>query len=304
MSTRSRSAFARFTSLVALASFASATSLAFTASAAGPSKEECLDAHSRGQDAREQGKTSLARKLFLTCAQSACPALVQGDCARFTEELGRAQPTVSFAARDSAGADLPDTTVYVDDVLIATRLDDGKPHDIDPGKHTIRFSNGGRDQIETVIVGSGEKGRAVVATFPSTAPPKSPVTPSVPSAPNRPEAPPEGSRPAGPLVVVGLGGAMAAAGVVLAIVGTNKVPSNCSISTHQCAAPPGDASFDDASKGISMANLGVVVGAVGVGAAVGGLIWYFASPKSPPTARTVTPWVTGNAGGLSVQGHL
>ena len=41
---------------------------------AGPSKEECLDAHSKGQDAKEQGKISLARKLFLTCAQTSCPA--------------------------------------------------------------------------------------------------------------------------------------------------------------------------------------------------------------------------------------
>src|SRR5262245_42266097 len=96
------------------------------------SKEECLDAHSRGQDAKDQGKLTLARKLFLTCAQSSCPQLVSSDCARFADDLGRLQPTVIFAARDGSGADLPDTTVYIDDALVATRLDDGRPHDIDP----------------------------------------------------------------------------------------------------------------------------------------------------------------------------
>ena len=79
--------------------------LSATASAGDLTKEACLDAHSKGQDAKEAGKLSLARKLFLTCAQSSCPSLVQGDCARFADDLSRLQPTVSFAARDSNGAD-------------------------------------------------------------------------------------------------------------------------------------------------------------------------------------------------------
>ena len=54
--------------------------------------------------------------------------------------------SVSLAARDASGNDLPDTTVYIDDMLVATRLDDGKPHDVDPGKHVIRFNNGGHDE--------------------------------------------------------------------------------------------------------------------------------------------------------------
>jgi hypothetical protein len=64
------------------------------ASAGDLTKEECLD----GQDAKEAGKLSLARKLFLSCAQSSCPSLVQGDCARFADDLGRLQPTVKSRA--------------------------------------------------------------------------------------------------------------------------------------------------------------------------------------------------------------
>ncbi len=66
-------------------------------------KEECVDAHSKGQDAKEQGKLSLARKLFLTCAQTSCPSVVQGDCARFADDLSRMQPSMTFAARDGSG---------------------------------------------------------------------------------------------------------------------------------------------------------------------------------------------------------
>src|SRR5262245_19245252 len=78
------------------------------------SKEQCIDAHSRGQDAQEQGKITLARKLFLTCAQSSCPVLVQGDCARFVDDLSRLQSSLTFVARDAQGVDLPDTAVYID----------------------------------------------------------------------------------------------------------------------------------------------------------------------------------------------
>src|SRR5262249_25891756 len=123
---------------------------------------------SRGQDAKDQGKLTLARKLFLTCAQSSCPQLVSSDCARFADDLGRLQPTVIFAARDGSGADLPDTTVYIDDALVATRRDDGRPHDIDPGKHVVKFSNGDRTQTMTVIIGAGEQGRTIVASFGSS----------------------------------------------------------------------------------------------------------------------------------------
>src|SRR5690242_2381138 len=63
-------------------------------------KEQCLDAHSRGQDAKEQNHLSLARKLFLTCAQQSCPTVVQGDCARFADDLSRMQPSINLIARD------------------------------------------------------------------------------------------------------------------------------------------------------------------------------------------------------------
>jgi hypothetical protein len=266
-------------------------------------KDQCIDAHSRGQDAREQGRISLARKLFLSCAQSACPALVQGDCARFADDLMRQQSSLTFAARDAQGSDLPDTAVYVDDALIVTRLDDGKPHDVDPGRHTIRFSSGGKDQSLTIVVGTGEKGRAVVATFAT-------INPIAASAARQPTLTAEPAartvHPSGALAVV-IGGALATAtGGALAVVGVRSVPSICSVSSGHCTAPPGDPVFQDAKAGMQLVNIGIVVGAVGAAALGGGLYWYFAKARTvreSPT-RVVTPMITSDTAGIAFSGQF
>ena len=240
------------------------------------SKEACLDAHSRAQDEQEKGHVSVARKLFLQCAQSACPQLVQADCAEAANDLGRTQPTITFAARDTAGNDLPDTTVYLDDVLIITRLDDGKPHDVDPGTHTVKFSNAGRDQVVTVVVGSGERGRNVVGTFKSDAsPPPSTGPNATPIAPVRETPPPAEvtSHPGGAKALLIAGGVLMAAGAGAVVWAITRVPGNCSLSSHECLAPPGDPVFDRAKDAVGILNIGLVVGAAGTPAVVGGLIW-------------------------------
>ncbi|HSN29457.1 MAG TPA: hypothetical protein VLT45_24370 [Kofleriaceae bacterium] len=247
---------------------------ASVAQAGDLTKEECLDAHSKGQDARDAGKISLARKLFLTCAQSGCPSLVQGDCARFADDLGRLQPTISFAARDTAGADLPDTTVYVDGVLLLTRID-GEPHDVDPGNHIVKFTNAGRDQVVTVVVGSGEKGRTVVGTFQGADAPKAASGPVSKASPAKPTVHTTHA-PAAKYLMVG-GGVLALGGAALSFYGYSKIPANCSLSTNQCAAPPGDPAFGKANSAVRNLDVGMTVAGVGLAALAGGLIWYATS---------------------------
>ena len=266
---------------------------------ADPSKEECVDAHSRGQDAKEQGKLTLAHKLFLSCAQSACPQLVSNDCARFADDLGRQQPSVSLAARDGSGNDLPDTSVYIDEMLVATRLDDGKPHEIDPGKHVIRFNNGGHDESVTIVIGSGEQGRSVAVVFGSK--PSSTATAS-PHATTQPEPPktihPTGSRALmiGGLAVTVVGGAFGAYELT-------RVPSQCSISTNQCAAAPGDPVFAQAQSSVHDANIAWVVTGVGLAAAIGGTIWYVTGAHDSDKERiALTPWVAPGTGGFALGG--
>jgi hypothetical protein len=273
------------------------------------SKEACVDAHSRGQDARDQGKITLARKLFLTCAQSGCPAAVQGDCARFADDLSNLQPTVNFVARDASGNDLPNTTVYVDGMLVATQID-GRPVDIDPGNHVVKFSNGGKDEVVTVVIGSGEKGRVVQARFSSLGAQTANNSSGNTTINDRPAPRPRGPRtvhPTGSLAIAISGGVIGLAGAAYAFYGRSQMPSVCELSTHECAAPPGDPVFQDASDAASKINLGIAAASVGAATLAGGLIWYFAGAKTikeSSTQQAIAPWVTGDGGGVSVLGRF
>jgi hypothetical protein len=233
----------------------------------------------------------------MSCAQKTCPALIQDDCARFSDELDRAQPNVTFAARDGAGADLPDTTVYVDGVLTATRLDDGKLHDVDPGQHAIRFRSGSREITQTVVVNEGERGRLILATF-------GPVLGLFAGHP-APGAPaPLGTRPSGPLWLTGAGVAVVATGITVGVVGLRLVPPECSLSGHTCAVPPGDPALDRARSAVTLTDVGLVVGAAGLAVTSVGLLWRLVAPRRIETGRTWTPWIVAGGGGLSVGGTL
>jgi hypothetical protein len=273
--------------------------------AGDPTKEECLDAHGRGQDAKEQGKLTLARKLFMTCAQSACPQLVSNDCARYADDLSRLQPTVIFAARDEAGADLPDTTVYIDDMLIVTRLDDGRPHDVDPGKHTVKFTNGGHDQTVTVVIGAGEQGRTVVAQFGGATPHVQASQPMTTKPVAKAPVEPKTTHPAGAKALLIGGVVLTAGGALFGTFELTRVPSGCSLADHQCAAAPGDAVFSDAQHAVHLANIGWTVTGIGLAAVVGGAVWYFKGAKTESSEHfAIAPWVTPQSGGLVFAGAL
>jgi len=261
------------------------------------SKEACVESHSRGQDAREQGKLTLARKLFMTCAQPTCPSLVQSDCARLADDIERYQPWLTFAARDSEGHDLPDTTVYVDGVLVVTRLDDGKPHEVDPGKHTVRFEYGDRKETVTLVVSSGEKGRSVVATFKTDralAPTREPVGTEVAKH----------GRPIGSKILLGASTVMVVGGATLGIIGLTRVPNNCSTSTHECKAAPGDPSIKDASDSIRLSNIGWSVAGVGLAGLTIGVVWYLTGEKSERPNTRVAPMLSQETLGIAVSGRL
>jgi hypothetical protein len=279
--------------------------MAQVAYAGEPTKDDCLDAHSRGQDAKDQGKLTLARKLFMTCAQSSCPQLVSNDCARFADDLGRLQPTVMFAARDGSGADLPDTTVYIDDMLVATRLDDGRPHDVDPGKHTVKFTNGGRDQTVTVVIGAGEQGRTVVASF-GADPHVQASAPVGSKEPQKPPPTPKTTHPMGAKILLVGGAALAVGGGAFGTFELFRVPAGCSLSDHQCAAAPGDQVFTDAQNAVHLANIGWTVTGIGLAAVIGGAIWYVKGEKTADAKEhfAIAPWVSPGAGGLVLAGAM
>jgi hypothetical protein len=285
--------------------------LAASSVSADPSKEECVDAHARGQDARDQNKLSLARKLFLTCAQAACPALVQGDCAKFTDDLGRQQPTVTFAARDGNGADLPDTTVYVDGVLVATRLDDGRAYDVDPGPHTVKFLHNDATKTTTVVFNVGEKGRNVPVNFGGGE--SSPNnTNNTTRTDTRGEPPksrePQVTHPTGAKVLIIAGATLLAGGAAWGIYKFTSVPDECSFFDNTCLGTPGNPRYDDASSAAKGVNIGMIVGGVGAAALIGGIVWYAKGAKTEEdpssSPMTVAPWLDASGAGIALSGHL
>ena len=260
-------------------SIALATGFVASTSSAG-SREECVEAHGRAQDLRDRGQLARSRQTFMTCAQSSCPSLVQQDCARYSEELAQLVPTVTFGARDSNAADLPVTTVYVDDVMLTTRLDDGRAYELDPGKHVVRYVHDGRETTLKVVLNQGERGRLLVAMFVDRAAPKREATAEVTEPPAN-----ETRRSVLPLVIAGVGAAAAVTGGVLFGVGAGSVPDACSMSTKKCAAAPGDPAFGKAESGVQLANTGLAVGIAGAVTALGGLVWYLVQPSSANDTR-------------------
>ena len=149
----------------AVIAFAFVTSFAATAAAAGDPKTECINAADQAQSARDDGKYRAAREAFATCARAVCPKPVAATCTKWSRELDDAMPTIVLSAKDASGSDVSAVRVTFDGAQLATVLD-GKPVDVDPGSHKLRFEHEGSDPIDqTVVIRAGEKLRAVSVTF-------------------------------------------------------------------------------------------------------------------------------------------
>jgi hypothetical protein len=77
--------------------------------------------------------------------------------------------------------------------------------------------------------------------------------------------------------------------------GVSKIPASCSLTSKECAAPPGDKAFDEARSGVATMNAGIAIDVAGVVALLGGLVWYFVQTPStpdasPPPAQALSSW--------------
>jgi len=120
-----------------------ATLLGFVTNARADERESCATAADQAQQSRDEGKYRRAREAMLTCARIA--------------------PTIVLAAKEGT-KDLSDVKVYVDGMLVTDKLD-GKPMQMDLGKHKFRFDYAGQSKEEDVIIGAGQKNRNVAAVF-------------------------------------------------------------------------------------------------------------------------------------------
>ena len=134
-------------------------------------KAACIEANTKAQDLRREGKLSEARGQLRTCADPSCPELVRDDCTKRLDDLERAQPTIIFGAKDASGRDMGAVAVTVDGRPLAEKLD-GTPLRVDPGEHVFTFSAGDQSPVtQTFIIREGERDRRESLVIGPPAPP-------------------------------------------------------------------------------------------------------------------------------------
>jgi hypothetical protein len=238
---------------------ATTTLLAVETAARADDREQCASAADQAQQLRDEGKYRRAREQLLLCARDVCPAPIKRDCLEWLSQVESTAPTVVFGAKD-ATKDLSDVKVYVDGAAVTDRLD-GKPVQMDLGKHTVKFEYQGQTKEEEVIIGAGQKNRNVTVTF-GTAP-VAPGGPGAgPGAGPGPETSKEGSIvPA--LVVGGIGVLAIGSFAIFGLGGKSDVSDLENTCKPHCA----QSDVDKARTKLIIADISLGVGVVALGVA-------------------------------------
>ena len=125
-------------------------------------KTDCAKAYEASQEQKSNGRLRDARQSLVTCSQSACPAFIKKDCAKWLNEVEGAIPTVVFSAK-AGSDDVIDVKVSLGDEVLAESLD-GKAVQVDPGTHIFVFESPrfGKKDVK-VVVKEGQKSQSVLA---------------------------------------------------------------------------------------------------------------------------------------------
>jgi hypothetical protein len=146
----------------------------------------------------------------------------------------------------------------------------------------------------------------VTTSATATAPATTTATTAMPTDTGSAGTPPAGGHSVAPWVLVGVGGALVLGGVIVAVIGQ----SNYADASNKCPNPLMCRSqnvADEGNNGITLRNAGLVVGGVGLAAAVGGIIWHFAETPSPQPATgglRLSPATGPNYAGLQLHGSF
>lgn len=241
--------------------------------------EACFTSYEETQvhlKAKEYGK---ARDLARSCS-SGCPAEIVEQCQTWAWEAERDAPSVLLVARLDNGEDAPGVSVTIDGEWKPLQ----KEVLLDPGTHEITFSRAdGWKYSISVQIHAGEKRRTIRAAVPGEVtdikPPPLPPAPEV----RRTHLP----WAAASFSVGALGFGLAGVGTAVAIK-QRKV-------LEECAPECESKQVKSAHDALTIADVGLVVGAVGVATGISILIW--GGPKSARRAATLT--LSPSSSGLS-----
>lgn len=163
---------------------------------------------------------------------------------------------------------------------------------VDPGDVTIEVTAPGRaTETRTVHATAGQASVVDVGT--AAQPPEGTVPATVSSAHRQHQ------RVVMAETITAIGSAGVVTGVVLGLVARSKY--NTAIHDHCTSGdtPVCDGKgFTSANNAITLANVGTVIGVVGLGAIIAGGVVYFTAPKE----LVVTPTASGQGAGISISG--
>jgi hypothetical protein len=136
---------------------------------------------------------------------------------------------------------------------------------------------------------------------------------AAPTSSTTPAPPPDQGHTVYPWIVVGVGVATMAVGVVL-IATTPSLPPGCSVETKECnligTEKKTDQSYidrrDDAGRHVNQPIAGGIVTGIGGALVVGGLLWHFLEPTGPKESAKpkIQPQLGPQFGGLAFTGRF
>jgi len=217
-----------------------------------------VDAATRGQIQRDDGKLHAAAEAFAVCVSSTCPAAVRKSCTEWLADANGKMPHLTVRSED-AGA----TKLVVDGA--AASFD--KEQTLDPGRHNVKveFDKGRRPFVIDFTLAPSES---------KTVDARAPIDP--------PPPPPKITRPIPvPVFVLGgvfvLGMASWATFGLMAKSDTDQLQADCA---PACREEDKDSAFTKAL--VADISLGV-----GIVAAVGAAYFFFTRPtKTEKTEKT------------------
>ncbi len=250
------------------AALAVAALLGSATAARADDREHCAGAADQAQQLRDEGKYRRAREQLLVCARDTCPVPIKRDCLDWLAQLETIAPTIVLSAKEGT-KDLSDVKVVVDGVPVTDHLD-GKPFQMDLGKHTIKFEHAGQTKEEDVIIGAGQKNRNIGVVFRAAAEP-APVAP-------RPAKERESGSLVPVLVVGGIGVVALGSFAIFGLSGKSDVND-----LQSCKGHCSQSSVDKARTKLIIADISLGVGIIALGVAT----YMFVTRAPPPMAGDV-----------------
>jgi hypothetical protein len=230
--------------------------------AAGPDKQACVDAATRGQIQRDDLKLGAAAGAFELCAAESCPAAVRRSC---RDWLADAKSRIPYLTVHLADDSVQAASLHVDGA--AASFDAALS--LDPGRHTIRVEADRKAPLSIDVVLSEREAKTIDARFPvDRAPSPAPVT-------TRPT-------PLSAKIALGVAGLAVASWATFALLAQSKTDRLKDDCAPACSTEDRDAAFRLAA--VADVSLGIAVVA-----AATAVVLYLTRPARPGAAALALP---------------